>query len=69
MTGQSQGLRVISRDLVPFSVIDILLELRWWHKDAIVVVGDDCVDQLVNPFMFILSTAPETPVCNGTNIT
>ena len=62
-------LRVISRDLVPFCVIDVLLELRWWHKDLIVVVGDDCIDQPVNPFIFILSTAPETPVFTVVNLT
>ena len=64
-----RGLRVISRDLVPFNAIDVLLELRWWHKDDIVVVGDDCVDQQVKPLMFILSTVPETSVCTNANIT
>ena len=61
-----RGLRVISRDLGPFYTV-VLHELRWWHKDAIVVVGDDCVDQRFKPV--ILSTAPETPEGTVVNMT
>ena len=45
----------------------VLHELRWWHKDAIVVVGDDCVDLRFKRLM--LSTAPETPEGTVANIT
>ena len=70
VTGQSQG----TASYVQGSQLHHFQPPRFFSScvggiSAIVVVGGDCVDQPVRPFIFILSTAPETPVCTVVNMT